>query len=215
MLLRLSLQRGLRLTHNYQPNPFLQTLTFDPRASRERFLAVDAVLSYIKNPSVLDIGCNQGFFTLSFAKKGGICLGIDNDRAELMAARSLAVSQNMRNVAFLELTLDQENIASLPRSDIVICLSIFHHWVRHYGQSGAEEMLSALAEKAGKVMVFDSGQPEETTTSWCQSLGFMKPSGAVWIASHLKSLGFTKVIEVGGFPTGLSPIPRSLFVASR
>jgi hypothetical protein len=76
-------------------------------------------------------------------------------------------------------------------------------------------MLAMLAAKSAKVLVFDSGQPEESSTSWAQELSFMRPSGPVWIAEFLKSLGFSQVIEVGVFPTSLSPVPRSLFVARR
>lgn len=212
---RLALQRGLHLTHDYQPDPFASDAAHDPRACRARFQAADAVLADLKRPSVLDVGCNQGYFTFRFAEKGGICLGVDNDRAELMAARARAEVSKVRNIAFLEMTLDKESMRGLPVSDVVVCLSVFHHWVRHYGQGGAEEMLAMLAAKAGKALVFDSGQPEETSTNWAQALAFMQPSGPAWIARHLESLGFSQVTEVGVFSTSLSPVPRSLFVARR
>lgn len=212
---RLGLQRGLHLTHDYQPDPFVSDAAHDPRACRARFQAADAVLADLKLPSVLDVGCNQGYFTFRFAEKGGICLGVDNDRAELMAARARAEGRKVRNIAFLEMTLDRESMQGLPVSDVVVCLSVFHHWVRHYGQADAEEMLAMLAAKAGKALVFDSGQPEETSTSWAQALAFMQPSGPVWITRHLESLGFSQVKEIGVFSTSLSPVPRSLFVARR
>lgn len=212
---RLALQQCLHLTHDYQPDPFEPNAINDPRACNARFKAVDAVLVDLKRPSVLDVGCNQGYFTFRFAEKGGICIGIDNDRAELMAARARAKVHKVRNVAFLEMTLDKECTQGLPVSDVVVCLSIFHHWVRHYGQDGAEEMLGMIAAKAGKALVFDSGQPEETSTSWAQALSFMQPSGPEWIAKHLESLGFSQVKEVGVYSTSLSEVPRSLFVAIR
>lgn len=212
---RLALQRGLHLTHDYQPDPFASDAAHDPRACSARFQAADAVLVDLKRPSVLDVGCNQGYFTFRFAEKGGICLGVDNDRAELMAARARAEVRKVRNIAFLEMTLDKESMRGLPVSDVVVCLSVYHHWVRHYGRSGAEEMLEMLATKAGQAMVFDSGQPEEVSTNWASELAFMGPNGSDWISQRLRSLGFSKVSEVGLFPTSVSPVPRSLFVASR
>ena len=215
LVVRLMIQRYLHLTHNYQPNPFAKVSTDDPRACHARFHAVESVLSDLKQPSLLDVGCNQGYFTLRFAEKGGVCLGVDNDRAELMAARARAEIRKVRNVAFLEMTLKKENIQSLPVSEIVICMSVFHHWVRYYGKKSAEDMLSMLASKSADTMIFDTGQPEETTTSWARELNFMQPTGPIWIENHLRSLGFSQVSQVGVFPTTLSPVPRSLFVARR
>jgi SAM-dependent methyltransferase len=212
---RLTLQRGLHLTHDYQPDPYDAAPVHDPRACLGRFQAADALLRDLSCPSVLDVGCNQGFFTFRFAQKGGVCLGVDNDRAELMAARARAELRKVRNIAFLEMTLDKETIHGLPVSDIVVCLSVFHHWVRHYGPDGAMEMLALLTSKVGKVLIFDSGQPEEASTNWAPSLSFMLPSGPAWISRHLESLGFSQVKEVGVFPTSLSAVPRSLFVARR
>lgn len=215
LAVRLAAQRILSLTHNYQPDPFDTKSAFDPRACEGRFEVADAALQDIKRPSVLDVGCNQGYFTFRFAQRGGVCIGIDNDRAELMTAQARAVSRRVRNVAFLELTLDQHSLRGLPVSDIVVCLSVFHHWVRHYGEDGACQMLAMLARKAGKALVFDSGQPEEISTTWAKDLHFMRPTGSIWIKEQLTRLGFGYVKELGSFPTSLSPIPRSLFVARR
>lgn len=213
--LRLIVQRVFRLTHAYQPSPFVSDMQLDPRACRKRFCAASAALNDIKAPSVLDIGCNQGYFSFRFAELGGVCIGIDNDRSELMAARALAEINKVRNVAFLEITLDETNIGGLPTSDIVICLSVFHHWVRHYGEVKAINMLAMLSKKANMALIFDSGQPEEVSTTWAKELSFMTPSGPIWIAQHLADLGFVDVQEVGSFSTTLSEIPRSLFVARR
>lgn len=215
LAMRLGFQAGIRLTHGYQPNPFVSSLQPDPRDCQGRFDAAMTILENMERPSVLDLGCNQGYFTFRFAHKGGICLGIDNDRSELMVARARAELHKIRNAAFLELTLDPDNLPSLPKSDIVVCLSIFHHWVRHFGQETACDMLSILATRAEKAMVFDSGQPEEKATSWATELNFMQPDGATWIAQYLRHIGFEKVHTMGLFPTSLSPIPRTLFVACR
>lgn len=215
LFVRKHLQLGLGLTHNYHPDPFDPRPDHDPRDCCGRFQAAAAVLGDLVRPSVLDVGCHQGYFTFRFAEKGGVCLGVDIDRAELMVARARAEGHKVRNIAFLEMTLDQGSIRGLPTSDIVVCMSLFHHWVRYYGKEGALETLALLAAKTGKAMVFDSGQPEETSTSWGHLLTFMQPSGPAWISQQLRSLGFARVEEVGVFSTSLSPVPRTLFVAHR
>lgn len=213
--LRLFLQQSCGLTHKYHPDPFNSKAADDPRDCLGRYRAAESLLKKLIKPSVLDVGCHQGFFTFRFAEKGGISLGIDNDRAELMVARARAERHKARNVAFLELTLDLDNIDGLPVADIVVCMSVFHHWVRYYGKEGAFKMLEVLAKKTNRAMVFDSGQPEETSTSWAPQLAFMQPSGAEWIRHHLLNLGFSEVHDVGQFTTSLSPVPRTLFVAVR
>lgn len=212
---RLGLQVGAKLTHGYQPNPFVSPPQPDPRDCQGRFDAAMTILGDMECPSVLDVGCNQGYFTFRFARKGGICLGMDNDRGELMVARARAELHKVRNAAFLELAIDPGNLAGLPRSDIVVCLSIFHHWVRHFGRETACGMLSLLATRADKAMIFDSGQPEEKATRWASELEFMQPDGATWIAQYLRCLGFERIHAAGLFSTSLSPVPRTLFVACR
>jgi SAM-dependent methyltransferase len=212
---RLAAQNVFGLTHGYQPDPFGKAPNQDPRACCSRFDAMNSILVNLVSPSILDVGCNQGYFTFRFAMKGGVCLGVDSDRGELMAARARAVLKNMRNVAFLEMTLNPDNMMSLPACDIVICQSIFHHWVRHYGVDDARKMLVLLASRAGKALVFDSGQPEEKETRWANCLAFMQPDGPEWIKQFLSGLGFVSIVDAGTFPTGVSSIFRTLFVALR
>ncbi|HWV54430.1 class I SAM-dependent methyltransferase [Pseudorhodoplanes sp.] len=214
--LRLGLQNALALTHRYQPDPFSPIEgQRDPRACEARFVAMSRATADLARPSVMDIGCNQGFFTFRFAQRGGVCFGIDNDRSELMTARARAALAGVRNVAFMELTLDEKSVMGLPRTDIVVCLSIYHHWVRYFGRDSADAVLAAIAGRATEALVFDTGQPEETETRWARELEFMKPTGREWIADRLSEFGFASVSHLGRFPTSLSPVPRDLFVARR
>jgi len=206
---RLVIQRVFKLTHEYQPDPFRQNSKSDLRACHDRYKAIEAALGDIDRPSVIDVGCNQGYFTFRFTEKKGFCTGIDNDRSELMAARSMAAAHKVGNVSFLEQTLDKDSIKGLPVSDVVICLSIFHHWVRHYGEQEACTMLQVLSEKAGKALVFDTGQPEENDATWADALSFMQPSGSQWIENKLKELGFEEVYHLqGGILKYLEVIPE-------
>jgi len=154
------LQVNFGLTHNYHPDPFKKRLKHDPRASYQRFDAMFSALSDIDKPSVIDIGCHQGFFTFKFAEKGGICMGFDNDRAELLVARARSSINKVNNVAFLEMYINPKNITSFPNADIVVFMSVFHHWVRYFGKDDAIEMFRILSEKAIEGIVFDLVQFE-------------------------------------------------------
>ncbi|WP_120495667.1 methyltransferase [Kiloniella sp. EL199] len=212
---RLCIQSCLKLTHEYQPNPFKDDRAKDLRACHDRYEAIKRSLEGLETPSSLDLGCNQGYFTFRLAEKGGYCIGIDNDRSEIMAAKAKAAINRINNVAFSELTLDAESIENFPQTDVTVCLSIFHHWVRFYGQEQAEKMLFSLAKRTKKALVFDTGQPEEESKNWAKELEFMAPDSRTWIEEHLKGIGFTEIDYLGEFPTSVSPVPRHLFVAKR
>jgi SAM-dependent methyltransferase len=215
LLIRLNLQTLMLGSKGYQPNPFSDDSSSDPRSSTARFRASVALLQDLVHPSVIDVGCNQGYFTFKFAELGGICLGFDNDISELMIARARAALNSVDNVSFIHMTLTYDNIETLPKADIVVCLSVFHHWVRYYGKDKALSMLKALSEKAEKALIFDTGQPEEMSVKWSKLLGFMTPTGPEWIESQLGLYGFSVVRSVGTFSTLLSQVPRTLFVARR
>ena len=50
--------------------------------------------------SVLDFGCNIGFFVFSLAERGGACVGIDAGRKEVIAAKALRLSANRKTLRF-------------------------------------------------------------------------------------------------------------------
>lgn len=213
---RLAVQRRFGLTHGYHPDPFGQSnCRRDPRASHERYRAIKAALPELVQPSVIDIGCNQGYFTFRLAEAGGVCLGFDADRNEIMVARALAQLHNVKNVAFLQMQIDLHSVTALPHAQIVLCLSIYHHWVRHHGEAAANSILKQVAGKARHALVFETGQPDEIGASWTGDLEFMQPDADAWVRERLTSMGFTDIDLVGMFPTTVSPHHRSLYVGRR
>ncbi|MGN7613107.1 class I SAM-dependent methyltransferase [Magnetococcales bacterium HHB-1] len=222
LLLRLQMQLRLSLIKRYQPlpdhdiedNADHQSIQDDPRLSRQRLMAINAHLP--EGPiSSLDIGCNIGFFTLNIAKRGGLCIGIDIGRNEIMTAQSLVTQLNRGNATFAQMALNRSNISSLPQSDLVIFMSVYHHWVRHFGRDTADDMTQHLADKAGRFFVFETGQPDEIGAGWCDELTFMGEAPSVWITDYLYGLGFTKVVALGDFPTTVSKVSRGLYLAIR
>ncbi|HSK21602.1 MAG TPA: methyltransferase [Egicoccus sp.] len=213
--LRLALQT--RLVDEYQPDPFAPPgeRRRDPRRSDERFAAFDAHLPAGVPLSVLDVGCNEGFFLFNLARRGGICLGVDQDLRGIMIGRSRATVHEVGNVAFARMAVDHDNVVGLPRADVVLCLSVFHHWVRYLGLDEAQHLLRAVASRADGSFVFETGQPNETGAKWTDALGFMGPDPEAWVRQTLLDLGFDRVEMVGRFPTTVSPVARALFVASR
>lgn len=213
--LRLVVQRVLRLTHEYQADPFAKGApkSTEGRSCVDRFAAFSTHLPDGTPLSVLDIGCNQGYFVFRMAERGGLCIGIDSDRNEVMYARAQAAIHRVPNTVFAEMTVDRESAKGLPAVDVTICLSIFHHWVRFFGADAAKDILRTVADRTRRYLIFETGQSEEKDAVWASEVAFMGPDSGVWIRSFLTELGFSTIHEAGPFATTVSNVPRTLYVA--
>lgn len=213
--LQVFLLRRLGLIGRYQPDPFRPLDSQGAvRDCADRFNALSRWLP--EGPlSALDFGCHSGYFTFRMAERGGLCIGIDRGEAEILTARSLATLHGVRNAAFVRMDLSPANTGGLPSADVVFCLSIFHHWVRQYGQDGALALLRALAGRATGYFVFETGQPEEADMLWADQLAFVGNDVVPWANRTLQNLGFATVHYAGTHPSGVSKADRHLFVAVR
>ena len=214
---QLFLQMKVGLLNTYAPNAFLprEKILSDERASYGRLDAINRFLPEDAQPSTLDVGCNLGFFTFNMAKRGGFCIGIDYGRNEILAAKALAHKHSVDNIVFTQMEITPENASLLPKGDMVICLSIFHHWIRKLGQEQTKIIMQGLADSSNKYLIFDTGQPNEKNNEWAKSLEFMNPDINHWAIGYLKSLGFDKVDNIGTFRTSISEIKRNLYIASK
>ena len=102
--LRLKVQRWFGLVSCYQSNPFKITASNDPRVRvcEERYIAFSQFLPKHESLSIIDIGCNQGYFLFRMANSAALCVGIEKAYNEVMYARSLAATHNIKNVIFMD-----------------------------------------------------------------------------------------------------------------
>lgn len=213
--LQLFMQMKVGLLNTYAPNAFISRddVLDDERASYGRLDAINNFLSENDTPSVIDVGCNLGFFTFNMAKRGGFCIGIDYGRNEILAAKALAHKHSIDNIVFTQMEITPDNASTLPKADMVICLSIFHHWIRKLGEDKSLKIMQGLADSSNKYFIFDTGQPNEKGVDWNQNLEFMNPNIKDWADRYFKALGFSRVVNLGEHRTSLSEIPRTLFIA--
>ena len=215
---RLFCQVRLGLLKVYQPHPFGKSWGGNSeqlRACADRLDAMAAKLPVGVPLSTLDLGCNIGYFTFRFAERGGLCIGIDVGLKEIMAARALAAIHDVPNAVFAQIELTVESGRQLPRVDLVICLSIFHHLVRAHGERIACEIMEQVARLADRFLVFETGQPDELSAKWAREMSFMYPDPDKWIRNFLSELGFSTVHNLGRFSTSVSNVPRHLYLAER
>lgn len=103
--------------------------------------------------TVLDIGCNLGDITAWCAARGHWAVGVDSSPALVEDARRRHAAQE--RCAFMVQRLDPAGIPRLPVFDVVLLLSVHHHWLMAHGPEVAGRMLHDLAGRTGRVLVFE------------------------------------------------------------
>jgi O-antigen chain-terminating methyltransferase len=153
---------------------------------------------------VLDLGCAQGFFSLSLAQLGAIVTGIDYSKPNIDVCNYLALENNHLNVTFRLDSVDS-TITALDKNDydFVIGMSIFHHLIHEHGLAYVESLISDLSKKIN-VGIYEFALDTEPLY-WASS----QPSEPRNLLNEYK---FTHEISRHG--THLSKIDRPLFFAS-
>lgn len=111
--------------------------------------------------NVLDVGCAEGVFTSRLADAGLFAVGIDKSTPRLSSARRL--NRFEEGVGFVRYELAPDTIDRLPAFDVVLLLTVYHHWCRDYGYGwdDAEEMLRRLVDNCGKLVFECPAKPIE------------------------------------------------------
>ena len=76
--------------------------------------------------------------------------------------------------------------------DIVLFLSVLHHFMRQHGSDYCREVLSIIRTKTNKVMIFDMGIESELL-DWDKELAGIDEEPSEAIAELLRSAGFSRV----------------------
>ncbi len=98
---------------------------------RVKFAGFNDTLPHtLDGASVLDIGCNAGFYAIEMKRRGaGQVVGIDSDPRYLAQARFAAQASGFDDISFQQ--LDVYDVAKLGRRfDLVIFMGVFYH-LRH------------------------------------------------------------------------------------
>jgi hypothetical protein len=164
--------------------------------------------------SINDIGCQIGFFSLSFAKAGCNVNGFDMDRRNIQICNiGKELLDLSSNVCFKKFKLTVESCKELPVVDYTLCLAVFHHIIYEQGLDAANSIISTLRKKTRKKLYFEIGQSNEKIKPWCDHLPNMGKYPYKWIVDFLKKAGFNKNRCLGMVPTHLSEVKRYLFVS--
>ena len=113
---------------------------------------------------ILDIGCNNGFFSIMAAKEGYDVLGVDNDREMIDSA----IKQGCGGVVFEHLEEDLLNRLKKFKDkefEFTFYMSVHHHMYEQYGEKIADAILKEIG-RISKSVIFDMGQSDELGSVW-------------------------------------------------
>jgi SAM-dependent methyltransferase len=153
---------------------------------------------------VLDLGCAQGFFSLSLSQLGAQVHGVDFLEANIAVCRALAAERGDRGILFE--TARIEDVLSrleVNRYDLILGLSVFHHLVQTLGTPPVRGMLAAAGFKVAAVL-FEIAVAEEPI-HWAAA----QPRSARELLSE-----YAFVHEIAHHGTHISEVRRPLFFAS-
>jgi SAM-dependent methyltransferase len=119
---------------NYQPinlSGYEETLSLCGRACFDRSQAVTRHLNSVfenRTLSIIDWGCNLGFFCFELAKLGHRVVGIDNNPTHVEICRYLARTHDfpVRPQFFCD-EISADSIANHQSHDVALCFSVLHH----------------------------------------------------------------------------------------
>lgn len=133
--------------------------------------------------TLIDIGCAEGEFVARSAKRGLEATGYDRNVARLETARTK--HRDVEGANFERAELDPAQIQALPEADVVLFLTVHHHWVDAYGLDAAIGMFQTLMGKADTLVyeppghidilqmdddaVLDPAESVEHYTRWLES----------------------------------------------
>lgn len=109
--------------------------------------------------SALDIGCASGFFTQKLAENGSLSIGIDIKRERLQTAKQIWGEKE--GLGFVLYHLDPDNVSALPSVDVVLLLTVYHHWCEHFGREDAQQMMREVASKSNKLFFEGPGRTDK------------------------------------------------------
>lgn len=174
------------------------------------------VLNELRPQTALDVGCNAGWFTLNLARLGIATTGVEADppmyRTAILAARAARPPRP----AILVLRIDPTSVCQLPSADVVLLLSVWHHFVRDFGIAAADGILAELWQRTGRALFFDTGESECEEEFGLPAMGD-DPRG--WIARHLAAVcaggAVTMLGEHDAFAPDGTECTRGLFLVER
>jgi hypothetical protein len=184
------------------------------RGVEERLAALLPVLAEAGVDTVLDLGSAEGYVSRRCAESGHPTLGVEYDLRRLMVAQLSTSLDGIDDLGFWRMLITPQTIRRLPEVDGTVCLSLLHHIIYEHDLNYGKSLLKAIRAKTRRVLIFEMGQPNESTSPWAAELPDMGPDPHAWIAALLAEVGYTDVRKIAELPGWQSGVVRATFAAS-
>jgi hypothetical protein len=203
----------------YQPLPWVGIEeSRRTEGTMSRWRAISSVLDedVPDSRTALDLGANAGFFTASLAHRGIATLAIEADDVALRTAVYSLRRSGLSNAGVAMLRLSSGSIGLLPEVDVVLFLSLWHHFVKEYGLDEAKALLADVWERSRRVLFFDTGEGEMPPD---YRLPEMQPDPETWLAGLLSEICPGGSVRQVGRHEAFAPdgrtVERNLFAVLR
>ena len=212
-LLRVAFQI-IRPRRQYEPVEFGGRVYAGKREADDRWRAIAEVIRTYKIGSILDIGCAEGWFLRRAAKEFGCFgLGVEASERRLVVGELARLHDSVDRVAVMKAFLTPEDIGKLPACDLILCLSVVHHVLRHNGLPAAEAFLSALMGRTRRALIFEMGTSEEKALSWSEMLPEMPEGQEAFMRGLLERAGGADIRVLAATPGLRQDASRLLLIA--
>lgn len=144
----------------YQPVERLEVRNWPKvRNCQDRYnMMINFIKNKIKKGSVLDLACSYGWFLSKFKEKGFKVLGIDRDEKAIEIARLI---YGLNDSELETIKIEDFFKKNTQQFDIVLFLSILHHYAIGKEKGEVIEILKNLDKITGKILFLDTGQNHE------------------------------------------------------
>jgi len=162
--------------------------------------------------SVLDVACAYGWFVNEFAQRGAAATGVDSDFAALRLGR---IAYGLRPEQTVHADLRTFLSTCGRKWDVVLLLSVLHHFVLNPRRGRPEELLRRVDRVTGSCLFIDTGQSHER---WWR--GALSKWNDEFVADFIRRhTSFSRVIPLGTDLDYAGPYPdnyrRTLFACLR
>jgi len=100
----------------------------------------------LKNKKVLDLGCNEGFFSFKMADKGAIVSGVDIDKLRIKKANFVKSVFDVNNPKFDIVDIYSDKFKNLENFDFCLCMGFVHRIPDPYSA------IKAIADKTDTIL---------------------------------------------------------------
>lgn len=202
----------LKKTQFYQP---LYNLSVIKKKSAERICIdrADAIYqqmsSWGKGGSILDIGCNMGFFSHFFADRGFQVSGIDMNPNNITLC-NLLQKVNQPRIHFSVDVFSDTFIEKLPNNqyETAFLFSVIHHVIYAKGLDYAQKLLASLLDKIPVLFIELALKSEASKSPWRQ----VAPENELDVFAQCKDITIRKL---GYYETPRGIVRRPLYMVTK